>query len=125
VGFVAFGVLLLWRERKKFHGQIMLGFLLYYGVMRYALENIRGDADRGDAVAFAMSTSQLIGILVIAAVAVFWWKQSKRGLYVARGTAAWGIPPGYVPPGDSPAPSDPASSGKSKGKRKSGKKKKR
>ncbi len=93
VGFVAFGLLLLWRPMKKFHGQIMLAFLAYYGVMRYLLETLRGDADRGEDVILAMSTSQLIGVLLLATVAFFWWSQGRKGLYNAPGTLAWAPEP--------------------------------
>jgi phosphatidylglycerol:prolipoprotein diacylglycerol transferase len=94
VGFVAFGVLLLWHPFKKFHGQIMLMFLGYYAVLRFALESIRGDADRGDDVILAMSTSQLISVLILVVIAVLWWWQGRKGLYAAPGTTAWNPPPG-------------------------------
>jgi phosphatidylglycerol:prolipoprotein diacylglycerol transferase len=42
-------VLLLWaRRRQKFRGQIFLLFFFAYGVLRYLLEIIRDDAERGD-----------------------------------------------------------------------------
>ena len=94
VGFAAFGILLLFRERKRFHGQLMLAFLAFYGVARYVIEVVRGDADRGEGVAgTTFSTSQLIGVLLLASVAYLWWRQRGRGLYAAPGTAAWGSDP--------------------------------
>ena len=93
LAFAAFGILLLWLPAKRFHGQVMLAFLGYYAVGRYALETIRGDADRGDdIVGIGFSTSQLIGVAVLAAAAFLWWLQSRRGLYAAAGTTAWRAP---------------------------------
>lgn len=106
VGFVAFGVLLVLKPLKRFHGQIMLAFVAYYAIARYAIENLRGDADRGSDVAgLGISTSQLIGVVLLVAVGVLWWMQSKKGLYAAQGTAAWGPATATDPPPPSASPS--------------------
>ncbi|HIA00412.1 MAG TPA: hypothetical protein EYN06_04825 [Myxococcales bacterium] len=89
VGFVAFGVLLLWLPFKKFHGQVMLIFLAYYAVLRFGLESIRGDADRGDDVFMGMSTSQFTSVLILIFISGLWYRLSKRGLYAAAGTSTW------------------------------------
>jgi phosphatidylglycerol:prolipoprotein diacylglycerol transferase len=86
VGFLAFAVLILWRPKKRFHGQICLAFLIYYAIARFAIELLRGDADRGDSVMLGMSTSQLIGFLMLGGLLVLWFRQAARGLYAARGT---------------------------------------
>ena len=94
VGILAFGVLLLWLHRKRFHGQIMLLFLGYYAVLRFLLETIRGDGDRNeDFWGVGLSTSQAVGVLVLVAVAVLWWLRSRRGLYSAAGTVTWSRSP--------------------------------
>lgn len=89
VGFVAFAICLLWRPVKRFHGQIMLVFLGYYAVLRFLLETMRGDADRGDdIVGVGLSTSQLTSVLMLAAVGFFWFWQRRLGLYAIGGRPA-------------------------------------
>jgi phosphatidylglycerol:prolipoprotein diacylglycerol transferase len=62
-------LLLLWlAPRKRFHGQVALAYVLLYSAVRFALEFLRGDPDRGSWLRGALSTSQLIAIgLVLAA----------------------------------------------------------
>lgn len=74
--YEAFGCLviaaicMLWvRPRKRFDGQVMLVFLGLYAVLRFGLEYIRAD-DRGGAL--GLSTSQLIGVAILAVVAALW-----------------------------------------------------
>lgn len=50
--------------RKKYDGQVFVAFLVLYAVLRFILEFFRAD-DRGGAV--GLSTSQLIGLGLIAA----------------------------------------------------------
>lgn len=56
---------LVWLARqRKFDGQIILAYSILYAIMRFLLELVRGDADRG--FVFGLSTSQFIAILVVA-----------------------------------------------------------
>jgi phosphatidylglycerol---prolipoprotein diacylglyceryl transferase len=61
--------LFLWRlsRRKQFEGEIILTYALLYAVARFLLEYFRGDADRGFVFGGALSTSQLIALLLFAA----------------------------------------------------------
>ncbi len=94
VGFAGFALCMLWRPLKRFHGQIMMVFLIYYGVCRFLLELIRGDADRNDDVGgLGLSTSQLTAVAMLVACGILWRLRATRGLYPAPGTAAWGTPP--------------------------------
>jgi len=62
--------LLLWlHPRKRFDGQVLLLFLVLYAVLRFLIEFVRAD-DRG--ALLGLSTSQLIGVLIIAACAALW-----------------------------------------------------
>jgi len=62
--------LLLWlHPRKRFDGQVLLMFLMLYAVLRFLIEFVRAD-DRG--ALFGLSTSQLIGLFIIAACAALW-----------------------------------------------------
>lgn len=51
--------------RKRYDGQVFLAFVALYAAVRFALEFLRSD-DRGGF--FGLSTSQLIGLLLIGAV---------------------------------------------------------
>jgi phosphatidylglycerol:prolipoprotein diacylglycerol transferase len=87
---ICFVLLALWR-RRKFSGQIFALYLMLYGALRFALEILRGDSERGLWLGGAISTSQIICIGLLAAGAVMWG--------VLRGR---GIPP--LPPPAEPAP---------------------
>lgn len=70
------GFLLVWlMPRKRYDGQIFVGFLVLYAIARFLVEILRRDA-RGEAV--GLSTSQLIGLgLVGAAVAIHRWRTPR------------------------------------------------
>lgn len=63
------------RPKKRFDGQVMLSFLGLYAVLRFVLEFVRAD-DRG--AAFGLSTSQLIGLVILAGVAYVWVRLSPK-----------------------------------------------
>ena len=57
------------QPRKRFHGQVLLSFLGLYAVLRFLIEYLRAD-DRGHWL--GMSTSQLLGLLILGAVVLLW-----------------------------------------------------
>jgi phosphatidylglycerol:prolipoprotein diacylglycerol transferase len=61
--------------RKRFDGQVLLAFLALYAALRFALEYLRDD-DRG--ALLGLSTSQLIGVLIVAGVAAAWPRLARR-----------------------------------------------
>ena len=61
-------ILLSLRERKKFYGQLFLVYLSLYAIGRFILEYLRGDQERGLLLDNLISHSQLVAVLVIAAV---------------------------------------------------------
>jgi phosphatidylglycerol:prolipoprotein diacylglycerol transferase len=62
---------LLWlAPRKKFHGQVILAYVALYSTARFILEFFRGDPDRGTWFRGALSTSQVIAIVLLAGVAI-------------------------------------------------------
>lgn len=74
-GCLALGFLLTWlHPRKRFDGQVMLVFLALYAALRFGLEYLRDD-DRGGAL--GLSTSQLIGLAALLAVAWLWSRLSR------------------------------------------------
>ena len=65
-----FFILVLWRYRKAFHGQIFLAWLMLYPLLRSVCETFRGDKARGVDIVFGLSTSQVISVLVAGAALV-------------------------------------------------------
>lgn len=64
-----FGILLWWFRRKKYDGQVFVMYLALYAIARFALEFLRGDADRGFVFDQLLSTSQFIALLALATAA--------------------------------------------------------
>ncbi|MEW5851671.1 MAG: prolipoprotein diacylglyceryl transferase [Myxococcota bacterium] len=61
-----FGVLVLVRSRKFFHGQVAATYFLLYPLLRASLEFFRGDAERGYIIKDVLSVGQFTSILVAA-----------------------------------------------------------
>src|SRR5450755_2361075 len=60
VGLSLFAILMLIRRYRRFSGQVFLGWVLGYGIMRPLIEIVRDDYQRGNVG--SLSTSQFIGI---------------------------------------------------------------
>jgi phosphatidylglycerol:prolipoprotein diacylglycerol transferase len=93
-----FFLLVTWRPRQRFHGQIFLLYLATYGFARFAVELFRGDVSRRflfelraptlaraldlpPAAPLLLSTSQAAGLLLgvtAAAVLAFAWRTRSR-----------------------------------------------
>jgi phosphatidylglycerol---prolipoprotein diacylglyceryl transferase len=71
-------VCLLWvHGRKRYDGQVFAAFLSLYAVARFGLETLRRD-DRGGV--FGLSTSQLLGLLMLGAAAAIHLTRGRRPL---------------------------------------------
>ena len=68
--FLIFFFLLWLAPRKRFNGQVALTYVALYSAARFGLEFLRGDPDRGTWFHGALSTSQIIAIVLILAVAM-------------------------------------------------------
>jgi phosphatidylglycerol:prolipoprotein diacylglycerol transferase len=68
--FLIFFFLLWLAPRKRFHGQVLLSYVALYSTVRFGLEFLRGDPDRGTWFRGALSTSQLIAIVLLLGVAI-------------------------------------------------------
>jgi phosphatidylglycerol:prolipoprotein diacylglycerol transferase len=78
-------VLLLWlHSRKRYDGQVFLTFVGAYAAVRFVLEFWRAD-DRGGF--FGLSTSQLIGLVLLVAAVLVHRRQLTRSA-IPRGTAS-------------------------------------
>ena len=60
-------LLLAWKSRKKgFDGQILLLYLMAYAILRFGIEFLRGDRERGLYFNQAISFSQILSIVLFA-----------------------------------------------------------
>jgi len=79
---VLFGALWAYRKRTKFDGQLFWLYVLGYSVLRFFLEFLRGDVNRGfvQLAGFDVSTSQAVGIgaFIVALVMLSRLKAAAR-----------------------------------------------
>jgi phosphatidylglycerol:prolipoprotein diacylglycerol transferase len=68
--FLIFFFLLWLAPRKRFHGQVALVYVALYSVVRFGLEFLRGDPDRGTWFHGTLSTSQIISIVLLLGAAL-------------------------------------------------------
>lgn len=76
--------LVLWwgLRRKKFDGQIFAAYMMAYALLRFLMEFLRGDPERGHIDGTWISTSQMIAMILFALGA---------GLYLYRGRFKKGV----------------------------------
>lgn len=74
---VIFGVLIIWKKRQKFSGELFLLFMLLYALTRSLVEIFRDDP-RGVYLAGIISTSQIISIAVAGLAATLYIKKKFR-----------------------------------------------
>jgi phosphatidylglycerol---prolipoprotein diacylglyceryl transferase len=78
--FGLFFFLVFKMRNKKFEGETILLYSLLYAAGRFLIEFVRGDADRGFILNGALSTSQLIAVLVACVgVPLFFVRSRSRG----------------------------------------------
>ena len=75
--FALFGFLLWLAPRRRFEGQLFLTWVGVYAVARFLLEFFRGDP-RGFMLDGLLSTSQFLGLVLVAAAAVSWMAVRRR-----------------------------------------------
>jgi phosphatidylglycerol---prolipoprotein diacylglyceryl transferase len=76
--------LLFLRDRKKFNGQLFLSYLLFYGIGRFLLEYLRGDAARGFVIENIISNSQFIALIIVVAVFVIYLRWSRQNMIAVQ-----------------------------------------
>jgi phosphatidylglycerol---prolipoprotein diacylglyceryl transferase len=77
--FLIFLVLAIFSRKKAFDGQILLLYLIGYSILRIFIELFRGDIDRGFVIPNLLSTSQLIGIiLILVAIIVLIYRKRRH-----------------------------------------------
>jgi phosphatidylglycerol:prolipoprotein diacylglycerol transferase len=72
-----FGILIMVRRRKTFHGQLFWMYVLNYAVIRAIIELFRGDIERGFILP-GISVSQGISVVMFATALVFLMKLKKQ-----------------------------------------------
>jgi phosphatidylglycerol:prolipoprotein diacylglycerol transferase len=75
---IIFLILVIFRTRKRFNGQVLLMYMTLYPILRSLLEILRGDKIRGFIIEPYLSTSQFISIFVIAIAIYLQIYLSKR-----------------------------------------------
>ena len=105
IEFMLFLWLMNLRLKKRFHGQVMLHYVIFYPIARFVLEMFRGDTVRGYVAKLEtpalnealgldpnmhvmLTTSQFISLFVIATAIVL--------IFVGKKAAASGLPPDAV-----------------------------
>lgn len=70
---------LFWlRNRKQFHGQMFLLYVIFYAIGRSITEIFRGDEARGFIIENILSHSQFISIFIIATALYFYFSWRKK-----------------------------------------------
>lgn len=75
---IMFGVLYLVYKKRRFYGQVGAVFLIYYGITRFFIEFLRGDADRGLYFSNTISTGQIVMVLSLIGGIVMYWLFGRR-----------------------------------------------
>jgi phosphatidylglycerol:prolipoprotein diacylglycerol transferase len=75
-GLVLLGLVMAVRRRRTFPGQPLMAFVLGYAVLRYAIEIVRADTNRG--AIGPLSTSQIIAVATFVSAAAFLWTRRRR-----------------------------------------------
>ncbi len=70
VGVLLFALTLLVWHRRKRRGEVFIAFTMGYGVLRFLLELLRGDTQRGGLLGF--STSQIIAVVTFLLAGGLW-----------------------------------------------------
>jgi phosphatidylglycerol---prolipoprotein diacylglyceryl transferase len=83
--FLIFAVLVWMAPRKRFHGQVVIAYVVLYSVARFILEYFRGDAGRG--FIGPLSTSQAVAIVLVLLAGVVFVKL-RRTQVIAPAAAA-------------------------------------
>ena len=75
---ILFVVLVRLSRRKRFDGEVILGYTFLYAAARFVLEFFRGDADRGFVLGGRLSTSQFIAVVLGSAAVVLWFARRRK-----------------------------------------------
>ncbi len=78
---IVFGILVYLHKKKRFNGQVLIGYMILYPIVRFTIEFFRADP-RGDLFGLTtltgLSTSQIISLIVAVGAIVFMFWRLKR-----------------------------------------------
>ena len=74
--------------RKRFDGQVIGTYMFVYGFVRYFLEFLRDDPERGSVLHGFMSGTQLVSIGLVIAGGLLWLRRERRPEAAAAGQPA-------------------------------------
>jgi phosphatidylglycerol:prolipoprotein diacylglycerol transferase len=77
-------IMIFYRSRKKFDGELFLIYTLLYAIGRFVTENYRGDDARGFLFNGAITHSQFIALLLIIAAGILYflgWKSKRKVVF--------------------------------------------
>jgi prolipoprotein diacylglyceryltransferase len=101
-GLVLLGILFLVRRYRRFSGQMFVAFTMGYAVLRYWVEALRADEQRGNIG--PLSTSQFIGVATFTAGAALlaWlytrYRQDPESMQLWKNGRAWVTAPAAAAP---------------------------
>ena len=75
---ILWGLVFFVYNRKRFHGQLVAFFMIYYGLSRFLIEFLRGDDDRGLWFGESLSTGQIAMIFTFAGGLFLWFFLRNR-----------------------------------------------
>ncbi len=84
LSFALFGLLLLLWHWRSFSGQIFAAFLILYSTGRFLLEFMRDDPRGPFFFEGALSTPQLMSILLFLVGVAVWWRNRRRRLALSE-----------------------------------------
>ncbi|MBL7686202.1 MAG: prolipoprotein diacylglyceryl transferase [Deltaproteobacteria bacterium] len=70
-----FLILVFFRKKKKFDGEVSLLYLLLYSTARFFIEFLRGDDSRG--FLLGLSSGQVVSFILFFSAIIFWFYRSK------------------------------------------------
>ena len=80
---VMWGVIMFTYRHRRFYGQVLATFFLYYGFTRFFIEFLRGDDDRGIWFGGAVSTGQVAMVFFFLAGVAVWLLRRRHPLEAA------------------------------------------
>ena len=101
IGLALFGITMLVRRFRRFSGETFCVFTMSYGVLRFFVETLRADEQRGEIG--PLSTSQFIGVLTAGAAAIFYVYLYLRWRRDPAAARYWEQRPAGAAPGNEPA----------------------
>ena len=73
--FAIFVILRVWQDKKRFDGEIFLGYCILYSIKRFSVEFLRGDNPR---ILLGLTLSQVISVFLLAVALLLFISRYRR-----------------------------------------------